>query len=85
MKGASISKARLKKGSKVVYKKEILYGGFENSPVKEGKYTVEGIYSTHVKLKEIPSINFALSSFFNYFTELKWDAEDEEKLKEKQR
>lgn len=83
MSGASNSKARLKKGSKVVYRKNILYKGMENSPQQDERYTVDGIFSTHVKLEEIPDINFDLDTFFNYFTELKWTEKDEKAWKEK--
>lgn len=68
MQGSVVSKGRLKVGSIVVYTKETFYKGFENSPTKEQRLTVKGVFRTHIKLEETPNINYDTSDFFDYFT-----------------
>lgn len=78
MKGAAKTKARLRIGSKVVYKSKDAYKGFENSPTHQQRLTVEGIYTTHIRLVETPNIHYDISTFFDFFTEIRWDDEDEQ-------
>ena len=70
MSGAVKSKGRLAVGSKVVYKRDTMYKGFQGSPEKEDRLTVKGIFQTYVQLEETPHIRYDLDDFFHYFNQI---------------